>query len=108
MARPAGPLRKYTVHCAWPVRPKVWRLAVEMADEPTARTSTEALLRMHHAVAVTITFLKPNKARSLDGRFPTAQWDCHGRLVFRHDGEMIEFMPKWALGLKEKADDTGS
>lgn len=104
MARPKGPIRKFKVSCIWPSSPKVWREAVDMVDEGTARQSFEALRGMHYAVEVTIIFLRPNTTRAFMARYTTGRWDRHGRLVYQHTGEMIEYMPAWALGRQEKEE----
>lgn len=101
MARPAGPLRKYSVQCIWPTVPGKWRSAVEDADEVTARNSTLALKRMHYPVRVSITFLTPNKARQILSTHLACEWDRCGRILVRYSGAKTKDMPEWALGRED-------
>lgn len=110
MARPSGPLRRYSVYCVWPISPGKWRLTVDMVDGPTARESATALRRMNYPVRVVVTLLRPNVARDLEARFPSVEWDRYGRVVYRHSGKNAEYVAPWALGEesleKEKAGGT--
>lgn len=110
MARPSGPLRRYSVYCVWPVHPGQWRLTVDMIDGPTARESAAALRRMNYPVRVVTILLRPTVARTLEARFLAAEWDRYGRGVYRYDGEYAKYVAPWALGEepleKEKAGGT--
>ena len=98
MARPSGPLRRYSVYCVWPVHPGQWRLTVDMVDGPTARESAAALRRMGYPVRVVTVLLKATASRTLVARFLAIEWDRYGRVVYRHTGEYVECVAPWALG----------
>jgi len=96
--RPEGPLRSYTVLCAWPSSPKRFRTTVESVDERTARESVIALRKMHFAVQVDIAFRASNRTNEYRGACPAVRWDQAGRVTHRHTGEFQKYIPAWITG----------
>lgn len=111
MARLPGPIRKYTVYYMAPLFPGRWRVAVDMADEPTGRDSALALTRMHHEVLVEVILLGSTASRPLIDRFTASQWDRYGKVVYRYSGKHLALVPAWASGggplEREKTDGKG-
>jgi hypothetical protein len=98
MARPSGPIRRYSVYCAWPIHPDKWRMTVDTVDGNTARESAAALRRMNYPVRVIAILLRPTASRALVARFPAVEWDRYGRVVSRYTGEHVQYVAPWALG----------
>lgn len=96
--RPPGPIRKYTVSCAWPTHPKRFRVTVDSTDEATARESVAALLRMHFSVQIVMAFFKANRTNECLGRCTAARWDQSGNVTDQHLGEFHEYIPGWITG----------
>jgi hypothetical protein len=96
--RSSGPLRSYTVSCAWPTSPKRYRVTVDAADEETARESVAALLRMHFAVRVDMVFRAPDRGAGFLGRIVAARWDQSGCVTDQHIGRFQEYLPGWVSG----------
>lgn len=98
--RPAGPLRRYTISCAWPSSPERFRVTVGSVDEKTAKESAYALSRMRHSVRIEMSFHKAGPSRELEGECLAAQWKPDGLVHMRHTGKFKDYIPAWATGGK--------
>lgn len=96
--RPPGPLRSYTVSCAWPTSPTRFRVTVAGVDEKTARDSVCALLRMHFSTQVDMAFYSPGRSNEYLGSCMAARWDGSGRVTGQHAGRFQEYIPAWVSG----------
>lgn len=92
-------VRLYTVECAWPLQPDIWRKTVVRCKEPVARASVLALQRMGHPVRVHVTFsVRADDARTEKGPYLVGEWTGRGDFRVHYRGHLSSSLPKWVLG----------